>query len=947
MIHYKFFSKYFIFYLLICLITSHSEKKFLFSVIISIYNAAKYLDDSINSLLNQTIGFEKNIQIILVNDGSTDNSEEICLKYRDIYSENIIYIYKENGGLSSARNIGLNYSKGEFINFLDPDDIWSNNSFKYASKFFRLNPKIDFVGGRMKFFEASDDFHPLDYKFYSSRVIDLRKEYDCIHLSVASSFFRSNAIYGKRFIQGLISGEDTRFVNELLLNKPFMGVLKKALYFYRKRAEGNSIVQTAKTNDIFYFITPKLVHNYLLNLSLALFNIKVPFIQYYVAYDILFRMISSTYKYLSFPKYIKYRQIIIEILKRIDDKFILEQRNVGNSIKLFALSKKHKDDMRKYIKLENGKIKYNNHIMVEPEKNRYILALKYIDIQDNVLHIEGVDNCWFKRERYYFFCQINNTIFFPNYKNFEPLSLKTMFGTIIKGRILNFNIPLDNEYINQTIKFYFSYMNKTFEIFPLFGYFCHIPPINNSYYIKGNYILTYDGKRLTLIKNSEGLRDILEINYASELEKNGKNELIPIREIAIKYMKKPDKKEIWLINDRPNKAGDNGEFFFRYLKNKNPNDIRYYYVILDNCTDYERLKDLGKILILFSKKYNQTFLKADKLISSSSNSWVDNPFGDNRKYLIDLFHFDFVFLQHGISKDDVSNFLNKFTKNYSLIITASKYEYQSFLSTDFGYTTKNIKLTGFSRFDNFQINKNMKNLVLLIPTWRMDMSGTVKPVTFESVYSNNFVNTEFFKFYDNLMNSPRLLQAMKDYNYTGIFCLHPSFAAQWKDFNNNSVFTIMSTFDYQKILIEAALLITDYSSVFFDFAYMQKPVIYTQFDYEKYRNNHYKRGYFDYNLNGFGPICLEIENCINIIIDEIKNGCKIKKKYLKRIRTFFAFFDKSNNERIYRAIKNLDILEGNENFEKAEDIVILFIMISSCFFKKVYKFYGKHFFSIV
>ena len=66
------------------------DKCFLFSVIIAIYNSGRYLDECINSLISQTIGFKK-IQIILVNDGSTDQSEEICLKYQNNYKENIIY----------------------------------------------------------------------------------------------------------------------------------------------------------------------------------------------------------------------------------------------------------------------------------------------------------------------------------------------------------------------------------------------------------------------------------------------------------------------------------------------------------------------------------------------------------------------------------------------------------------------------------------------------------------------------------------------------------------------------------------------------------------------------------------------------------------------------------------------------------------------------------------
>ena len=209
----------------------------------------------------------------------------------------------------------------------------------------------------------------------------------------------------------------------------------------------------------------------------------------------------------------------------------------------------------------------------------------------------------------------------------------------------------------------------------------------------------------------------------------------------------------------------------------------------------------------------------------------------------------------------------------------------------------------------------------------MNIRGTWKPITFEGIYSNNFNRTDFFKFYNNLINSPKLLKAMKKYNYKGLFCLHPSFSEQWKDFKNNSIFSIKDKYDYQTLLSEASLLITDYSSIFFDFAYMKKPVIYTQFDYEKYRKNHYRKGYFDYNLNGFGPVCIDLETCINTIIDELRSGCKMKNKYLERVQKFFSFFDRNNNDRIYNAIKNSDSFESFNLYIILKYISILIIVI--------------------
>lgn len=96
------------------------------SVIVPIYNVEKYLSRCVDSLLNQTL---REIQIILVDDGSTDRSGVISLRYAKEYS-NILYVRKKNGGLSDARNYGLNYAVGDYVGFIDPDDYIENNMFQ-------------------------------------------------------------------------------------------------------------------------------------------------------------------------------------------------------------------------------------------------------------------------------------------------------------------------------------------------------------------------------------------------------------------------------------------------------------------------------------------------------------------------------------------------------------------------------------------------------------------------------------------------------------------------------------------------------------------------------------------------------------------------------------------------------------------------------------------------
>ena len=100
------------------------------SIIVPVYNVEKYLKRCIDSILNQSF---TDFELILVDDGSTDNSGEIIDEYA-IKDERIKVIHKENGGLSSARNVGIEYSKGNYIAFVDSDDYINKNMYKFYIK---------------------------------------------------------------------------------------------------------------------------------------------------------------------------------------------------------------------------------------------------------------------------------------------------------------------------------------------------------------------------------------------------------------------------------------------------------------------------------------------------------------------------------------------------------------------------------------------------------------------------------------------------------------------------------------------------------------------------------------------------------------------------------------------------------------------------------------------
>ena len=116
-----------------------------FSIIIAVYNVEKYIKETIESVINQTMDFEKNIEIILVDDGSTDNSAVICKEYAKKYSDNIKYLYQKNAGASAARNAGIKIARGKYYNFLDSDDLLHEAALEKVYEFFKKHEEVDMV----------------------------------------------------------------------------------------------------------------------------------------------------------------------------------------------------------------------------------------------------------------------------------------------------------------------------------------------------------------------------------------------------------------------------------------------------------------------------------------------------------------------------------------------------------------------------------------------------------------------------------------------------------------------------------------------------------------------------------------------------------------------------------------------------------------------------------
>ena len=140
-----------------------------YTVVSAVYNVSEYLDEYFTSLVNQTIKFENHIQLVLVDDGSTDNSAEIIKRWQSRYPNNITYVYKTNGGISSARNLGMRYVKTKWVTFIDSDDFVAPDYFQLIDEVISSDCETEMVVGNLYYYhdktKVASNTHPLKYRF--------------------------------------------------------------------------------------------------------------------------------------------------------------------------------------------------------------------------------------------------------------------------------------------------------------------------------------------------------------------------------------------------------------------------------------------------------------------------------------------------------------------------------------------------------------------------------------------------------------------------------------------------------------------------------------------------------------------------------------------------------------------------------------------------------------
>ena len=355
-------------------------------------------------------------------------------------------------------------------------------------------------------------------------------------------------------------------------------------------------------------------------------------------------------------------------------------------------------------------------------------------------------------------------------------------------------------------------------------------------------------------------------------------------------------RHLWLVAERGYDARDNGYWFFRYLRMQHP-EINACYVIDESSPDFDRIAPLGRTVKQGSIGHYLMYLAADYLVSTHVQPAAPD--------LIVFYHLRRIgirprghqaFLQHGITKDEMS-WLRYPRLNVDFFACGAKMEYD-YIAENFGFPEGVVQYSGLCRYDNLTRGKKKTRQVLVMPTWR----GSQYP------QGEAFRETAFYQHFQALLNSSELLSLLEEYDLKLVFYPHIELQKEMERFTSPDPRIVLASwrdYDVQTLLMECCVLITDYSSVFFDAGYMEKPVIYYQFDKEEFSRYHYQKGYFSYENHGFGPVAENQAELLEALLRCALNGFDMEPEYHERLKAFFPMRDEKNCERTWQSISKL------------------------------------------
>ncbi|MCD7815089.1 MAG: CDP-glycerol glycerophosphotransferase family protein [Lachnospiraceae bacterium] len=540
------------------------------------------------------------------------------------------------------------------------------------------------------------------------------------------------------------------------------------------------------------------------------------------------------------------------------------------------------------------------------------VRIHLMDYRNGRLEIDGSNADFFRHTKVRLYARFGSETYTPVYN--RRYSLTKYFGvSFYRTHTFHLSIPVDDpgseagkkEAAKERLLNFYLCPDGQKEYRMEFSYPSHTSRFANGYaygyWRFGKYLAFHNDKGIHVRRSSPLVVLRKEVLLWKQIFTKGTGRrYIPLKMLNFALRPWFSRQRIWLFMDKIYKGGDSSEYIYKYAAAQK-DGIRKYYLLDKTSADYARLQKEGyRPLRRGSLWHRLIFLNANMVIASNSTVFAFNSYSTaTSQYIRGDVHSVTACVQHGMSVQKIAVAQQRLRDNTKLYFCASKYEIENLSRPAYDYQGYDaLKLTGVPRYDG--LKSRAEKILLISPTWRMN--SALPPTKGESVaraYNPHFKDTSYYQVYNSLINDPRLLESARQYGYRIQYVLHPIISPQAKDFTKNeSVEIIPSIGDmsYEKLFCEAALMVTDFSGVQFDFAYMRKPVVYL---HHHDIPQHYDEGSFFYETMGFGEICHTNDELIDVLCDYMKNDCRMPDEYRRRADDFFAYSDNNNCERIY------------------------------------------------
>lgn len=838
-----------------------------YSIVVAVYNVARYLDDFIAAIEGQTLDWAR-YEVIAVDDGSTDDSLARLRDWAARRPDRVSVLSKPNGGQSTARNLGLEHVRGEWVTFTDPDDVLDPAYLAEVDAFLVEHPTTPMVGTYRVFLDDRtgelSDTHPLRSHFAGRSTLRYLDGWPThFHGSAPAAFFRISSIAerGLRFDpQVRPNFEDGHFCVRYLLaeDRPAVGFVKTAIYRYRKRADASSTLQTSLADPDRY--TKVLRNGYLAVLRQSMTGRDHPpeWLQNYIVYELSYYFTSqdkhaAVAGSASGAVAAEFHALMAEICALLDERVVA-------SFRLRALPRSIRDILvHAYREVPwHAEAAWVDRL----DSHRHLVRIRY--------HYTGpapVESIWVGGEAVQPAAGKHRALSYHDRVLMHERIVWVTSRSTVRLTVAGAPMRLDTE-----------------------------PAQVPRYGLSATLLrreLAAAGKPAGAEPRSDlTRRDRAMLRLAATL---------PVRRRF---------GGAWVLMDRLHDADDSAEILFRYLRRHRPK-INAWFVIESGTPDWKRLHDagFGRVVAYGSTLWTLLMLNARHLISSHADRPVIAP-----AEILRLAEptWQFTFLQHGVIKDDLSGWLNP--KRIDTFVTSTRQEYDSIAGDESAYvfTSMEVQLTGLPRFDKLRrvgsaVPPEERDLILLTPTWRQWLLPPLEQGSQRRAVSAGFLDSTFAREWLGLLRSTVIAELCREQGLRLAFLPHPNLASVVPDLNLPAQVEVLSydVADVQRHFARAAVLVTDYSSIAFNAAYMERPVVYFQFDADQVHGGAHvgRKGYFSYERDGFGPVASTLPEAEDLIVSTVRAGRAPGAEYQRRIDAAFPSRDGQCCRRVADAIE--------------------------------------------